>query len=340
MQLETEKIPDIFHFFEMTPDLVCIAGKDGYFKNINAAVSEILGYSKQELLARPIHSFIYEEDREITHNSRASLLEGKALINFENRYVTKQGDIVWLQWTSIYFPDKEIVFAIAKDITERKLKEREIEERYKTFKGLASYFKTSLEKDKKDLANELHEDLAQMASVVKMDINWLAVHAPALDDASKTRLQHAQQVLDLLINSMRRISFTISPNMLDDVGLNETLKWLCDEYTRSTETPCFFESSFDDANLSHENQLDLFRICQEVLNCMIEDAHVNAIRIFLKPGNNKVCLTIAIEGDSLRVRQIDKTPGFENIRKRVDSVHGTISLDEEQANAIEICITH
>ena len=340
MQSSQEVIKDIFHFFEMTPDLVCMAGKDGYFKNVNAAGATKLGYSKEELFARPIHSFIYEEDKELTHARREELLAGNALINFENRYVTKEGQLLWLHWTSIYFPDKEIVFAIAKDISERKLKEKEIEERYTTFKGLAHYFKTSLEKDKKNLATELHEDLAQLASAVKMDINWLSVQASLLDDPSKHRLQHAQERLDLLINSIRRITFTISPNMLDDLGLNETLRWLCEEYTRSTETPCFFESSLDDEALSHEMQLDLFRLCQDVLDGIMEDAQVDAIKICLEQQDHKICLSIKTEGEIMHVKQILSSPQFENIRKRVESVHGSIMADEKTGNRLVICIEH
>ena len=114
-------------FFEMTPDLVCIAGKDGFFRKINRAVVDKLGYTKEELFAVPIATIIYQEDREVTQHHRNELLKGKALRNFHNRYVTKKGDFVWLEWTSIYFADRELVFAIAKDITERKLIEIEAE---------------------------------------------------------------------------------------------------------------------------------------------------------------------------------------------------------------------
>src|SRR3989440_6281543 len=157
---------EMFTFFEMTPDLVCIAGKDGYFRKVNPAVINKLGYTQEELFSKPISSFIHSEDKDVTQRKRAKLLLGKTLMNFENRYVTKTGEIVWLAWTSIYFPDKEIVFAIAKDISERKQIERDIEEKYKKFKSLASHFKSSLEENQKYLASELHDELAQLAGVV------------------------------------------------------------------------------------------------------------------------------------------------------------------------------
>jgi len=107
-------------FFELTPDLVCIAGFDGYFKKINPAVKEVLGYSYDELYSNPIHHFIYHEDKETTARERSELLKSTPLVNFENRYLTKSGEIIWLSWTSQPVQEEQIIFAIARDITHKK----------------------------------------------------------------------------------------------------------------------------------------------------------------------------------------------------------------------------
>src|SRR5688572_4759224 len=117
MVLLTGTENELLSFFKITPDLVCIAGKDGYFRNFNPAVVQKLGYSPEELLAKPISEFIHSEDKEETARRRLELLNGKTLINFYNRYISKAGEIVWLHWTSIYLPEQEVVFAIAKDVT-------------------------------------------------------------------------------------------------------------------------------------------------------------------------------------------------------------------------------
>src|SRR5215216_1005705 len=98
---------DDFGFLEKTPALVCVAGKDGFFKKVNPAVVQKLGFTEQELFARPISSFIHPDDRDLTNDRRTNLLKGQPLLNFENRYITKDGQIIWLAWTSIYFSDKE-----------------------------------------------------------------------------------------------------------------------------------------------------------------------------------------------------------------------------------------
>ena len=112
-------------FFELSADLLCIAGFDGFFKRINPAVSKLLGYTNDELLSRPINDFVYIEDRAVTSKVRGELTRGKPLINFENRYVTKNGELVWLAWTSMNIDRDQLVFAIAKNITYRKRLEEE-----------------------------------------------------------------------------------------------------------------------------------------------------------------------------------------------------------------------
>ena len=112
-------------FFELSPDLLCIAGYDGFFKKINPAVAKTLGYSLEELYARPINDFVHPEDQDITARVRTELTKSKPLYFFENRYKTKAGDTVWLSWTSMPVDSDQLVFAIAKNITHKKRLERE-----------------------------------------------------------------------------------------------------------------------------------------------------------------------------------------------------------------------
>ena len=81
MQHEDSPEIDFFSFFEMTPDLVFIASKEGFFKKFNQAAKNKLEYSDAELLASPISSFIHPDDRELTASQRVELLNGKALLN-------------------------------------------------------------------------------------------------------------------------------------------------------------------------------------------------------------------------------------------------------------------
>ncbi|WP_133558639.1 PAS domain S-box protein [Pedobacter duraquae] len=111
---------DLEYFFELSPDLLCIAGFDGFFKKINPAVSQTLGFSTEELFSRPINTFVHPEDQEMTRQKRQNIKNNVPLLNFENRYLSKAGEIVWLSWTSMPIKRDKVVFAIAKDITYKK----------------------------------------------------------------------------------------------------------------------------------------------------------------------------------------------------------------------------
>ena len=317
---------EMFSLFEMTPDLVCIAGKDGYFKKVNPAVTQKLGYTEAELFASPIASFIYPDDRPLTHQNREQLLSGKPLLNFQNRYIAKNGKIVWLEWTSIYAADKEIVFAIAKDITQRKELENDINEKYKKFKSLATHFKTSIEKDRKYLAVELHEELAQLALVIKIDINFININEPGLSDLSRNHIAHALGVSDLLMNAIRRISFAISPTMLEDLGLNDTLKWHCAEFAILNGIPCLFESDYDEAHLTHEIKLDFFRICQEALSNVMYHAEASHVKISIEDRAEELYLSVSDDGKGFDIINQQPGSGLKTMQVRASSINGRLAI--------------
>ena len=112
-------------FFDKSLDLLCVAGYDGFFKRVNPAVSKLLGYSEEELKQHPINDFVFSEDKKSTETARLELKKKVPLFNFENRYLTKDGNIVWLLWTSIPIENEKVVYAIAKNITLQKEIEHE-----------------------------------------------------------------------------------------------------------------------------------------------------------------------------------------------------------------------
>jgi signal transduction histidine kinase len=287
----------------------------------------------------PIATFIHPEDKDLTSNERSALLKGKLLINFENRYVTRQGETIWLEWTSIYFPDDEIVFAIAKDITKRKEIEKEVEKTYEKFKSLATHFKNSIEKDRKYLAVELHEELAQLASVVKMDVDWLRIKVSDLPDAVKARIEHASVVSSLLINTIRRINFSISPVMLEETGLNATLKWHCREFSVLNGIPCYFENDYEETDLSLEVQTDFFRICQEALSNIMYHAEAKNVLVSIKEINNRICLSILDDGNGFMVEKEKQTPGLISMRERANSINGELIIDSTPGKGTTISVT-
>jgi diguanylate cyclase (GGDEF)-like protein/PAS domain S-box-containing protein len=114
-------------FFDHSLDMLCMAGVDGYFKRVNDAFLQTLGYSREEILSRPLNDFIHPDDVEKTNDELKHLGEGDDTINFENRYRHKNGEWRWLCWTC---PGLSLatdhLYAIARDVTAIKRREEEI----------------------------------------------------------------------------------------------------------------------------------------------------------------------------------------------------------------------
>lgn len=112
-------------FFDLVPDMVCIASTDGYFKKINRAWEKVLGFSCEEILSTPIIEMIHPDDRDATLKEIDRQISGESATNFMNRYLCKDGSYKWFEWKSTPVTKNNLLFAAARDFTERRLMEEE-----------------------------------------------------------------------------------------------------------------------------------------------------------------------------------------------------------------------
>lgn len=206
-------------FFELSADLLCIAGFDGYFKKINPSVSKLLGYTNEELFSRPIHEFVHPDDKLATSTTREIMLQNNPLLNFENRYITKSGEIVWLSWTSMPVVSDQLVFAIAKNITHKKRLEEE--------RNLLLANLTKINKDLKQLTYTTSHDLRSPVN------NLLSVFS--LLDISKIEDQETLEFLNILKSQSEGLRQTLNEYVdalvqkdeikppIEELDLNQTL---------------------------------------------------------------------------------------------------------------------
>ena len=115
-------------FFDLSTDMLAIAGFDGYCKQINAAWERTLGWTREEMMARPWRDFVYPEDGELTIEAHRKLLAGESLSDFQSRWLCKDGGHRWLSLSANTHVDEGLIFAVARDITERKELDERVEQ--------------------------------------------------------------------------------------------------------------------------------------------------------------------------------------------------------------------
>lgn len=125
-------------FFDLSHDMLCTANMAGYFVELNSAWERCLGYSDEELRAKPFIDLVHPDDRKRTEAEAAGLFDGTETVGFENRYLAKDGSWHWLRWSSTLSADESLIYARATDVTELKRIESEREDLLVEVKVLAS----------------------------------------------------------------------------------------------------------------------------------------------------------------------------------------------------------
>ena len=111
---------ELDRFFTLSLDLMCVAGFDGYFKRLNPSWERVLGFTLDELLAKPYLDFVHPDDRSPTTDEAAKVQGGQLALAFENRFRHKNGSYRWLEWFAVPYPSEQVTYAAARDITDRK----------------------------------------------------------------------------------------------------------------------------------------------------------------------------------------------------------------------------
>ncbi|MGI8944633.1 MAG: PAS domain S-box protein, partial [Thermoleophilaceae bacterium] len=166
--------------FELSRDLAVTSGFDGYFKSANPALEHILGWSRDEFLARPLIDMVHPDDRADTLKEVEKLADGQTTFNFTNRFEARDGSYRWLDWNAIVPADEELMYASARDMTERAVMEqalREAEQRFRTaFDGAPiGVCLMSLDPADPGRLQQANPALAEMLGTSVQDLNGVPV---------------------------------------------------------------------------------------------------------------------------------------------------------------------
>jgi two-component system sensor histidine kinase/response regulator len=190
---------ELDRFFRLSLDLFCVATFDGYFVRVNPAWETVLGWSEAELRESPFMDFVHPDDREKTAAEMSALLTGARLIGFENRYRAKDESYRWLQWTSAPFPAQGLIYAVARDVTERKTAEGRMTQLVKELEVARHRAEQATAAKGEFLANMSHEIRTPMNAIIGMtDLALQTRVTPQQREYLQTTRESAEALLTII----------------------------------------------------------------------------------------------------------------------------------------------
>src|SRR5438093_1415191 len=193
-------------FFTLSLDLLCVASLDGYFLRLNPAWTHVLGFDEVELRASPFLDFVHPDDRAATLEAVSALTAGSRLINFENRYRALDGSYRWLEWAAAPSVDQGVIYAAARDVTDRKRADEALKESAENLKQLVRELDVARQKAEaaaiakgEFLANMSHEIRTPMNAVIGMtDLVLRTPLSPPQREYIRTANESAEALLTIL----------------------------------------------------------------------------------------------------------------------------------------------
>ena len=187
-----QKIEDQDQFFNISLDLLCVANTDGYFLRLNPPWEKALGYTRQELMASRFFDFVHPEDLAKTQEAVSALKSQQKLIRFENRYPCKDGTYRWLEWTAT--PVGNLIYAAARDVTEKRLAQLALEERLRFEQLLSDLSARMVDVSPDHVDSEIECGLKQILEFFQVDRVGLVRTLPGKSAYQITHVVYGEDV--------------------------------------------------------------------------------------------------------------------------------------------------
>ncbi|MEW6494760.1 MAG: ATP-binding protein, partial [Cyanobacteriota bacterium] len=200
-------------FFNLSVDMVCIANFDGYFTRVNPAFEKVLGYTTEELLSTPFFDFIHPEDLEATTAELQQISIGYLTLYFENRYRCKDGSYKWLAWASSPVLEEGVIYAVARDITEKRRTEaslRETAEKLTQANRIKDEFLAVLSHELRTPLNPIL-GWTRLLQAGKLDEKKTAFALETIERNTKLQAQLIEDLLDVSRILQGKLRLKISP---------------------------------------------------------------------------------------------------------------------------------
>ncbi|MBP9854477.1 MAG: PAS domain S-box protein [Candidatus Omnitrophica bacterium] len=218
------------------------------------------------------------------------------------------------------------------EIAERKKTEEDLRESKNRLKKLAAYMTTVREEERSTIAREIHDELGQLLTAIKMDLSWLEENAfKGQTEKFTERMAETNHLIDMTITSVQEIVVQLRPSILDNLGIIEAIKWQAKEFEKRTNVKCSVNINANGIKINNDTSTALFRIFQESLTNIMRHAQATQVEVFVDNDAEKFFMEISDNGRGMPKEKLfdAKSFGLMGMRERVEMFSGNIDFEGE-----------
>ena len=322
---------------------IALVDEDSVIIEWNAAMAKITGVQRRKILYKDVHelSKMMSMDPPLLGQTVTRMLGEKA--NFRDALVPdllknpfevrllglKHGvRIVQVKLFPVRVSKRVIVGALLEDVTERRNTERLLQDSRKKLQNLALSLLAAREEERKNMAHEIHDELGQSLTALKMDVLWLEKKLVASGGPIRNKLADMTTIMDHTLSAVQQISIQVRPRILDIIGLAAALKWLCEDFRRRAGLIC--KTRIGQSKASHPGAIDssIYRIAQELLTNVARHAKASLVFVQFREFERTLRLTVRDDGIGITPEQASATEsiGLIGIREQVRDLQGEFSV--------------
>ena len=224
---------------------------------------------------------------------------------------------------------------------ERDRAEREIRNSREELRNLSAHLQSVREEERTRMAREIHDELGQALTALKMDLSWLNRRHLEKDAAIKNKLASMEELIDRTIETVQKLSGELRPGILDDLGLAAAIEWQAEEFQKRTAIECQVALGPEAITLNREQATTMFRIFQETLTNVIRHARASKVEVRLEEENGNIVLEVTDNGRGITQGEIGdpKSFGLMGMRERVKYIHGEVTIAGSPGKGTRIRVT-
>jgi PAS domain S-box-containing protein len=314
---------------------------EGRIIEVNPAYCKMLGYTREEILQK----YAYELEGKLTKEEVTGAFKeiaDKKQVQLESRHIRKNKTLIDVEISAfaLLFEDKLFIAGFIKDITERKKIEEQVKAYNTQLKQLTAHLQSIREEERRRIGREIHDDLGQQLTAIKMDIAWIDKNTAAASKQIKTKLKNIIQLLDGSNLSVRRILSELKPSILDEYGLLDAMDWQRKQFTANTGIPVELVCTEKEIKLPADIATCIFRIFQESLTNITRYAKAKNVITSISLSGNHISVSIKDDGkgfDTSKIRDM-ATFGILGMQERVSALAGKFNIQSENGKGTMISV--